>query len=399
MDRSTYRLIASTSHHLSGFDTASLFQRLANAGQLRDCIVSVDAPASTVSRMLREKRADNVFLFPSQTWLKIAGRGQPTGIPVLLSDRDRDLEEIVDHSLVRITPQSLRLRTADGLFSGSGPCSLLHVNDGQQTTAILRGARGLLSSARPFLLIGVSGLPVQERLQQLEQAAALLKDHDYRLVDATLLSVDTPETREEAVLIGAQTGFLGIPRERASERLIAHLAGFDGDLPTPPSGALSSDDVLVAALIRASATRPQRASQNRSMHIVFDDSVVCEGFYSSESDGYSHWRWSGPFPEARVFLPLEQTGRMRLVMQVMNIIRPEIISSLRLYIDGKSLNHQTIKGSEGWTLSVSFEIPFDHRKGWCELQLAYGNTVRPSNEDPRRLGLCISSCQIQGIDA
>ncbi|GAA4246875.1 hypothetical protein GBZ26_10005 [Azospirillum formosense] len=399
MDRSTYRLIASTVYSRRGFDTASLLQRLADAGQLGDCIVSVDTPASAVSHMLREERDAKVFMFPSHSWLKIVGRGQPTEIPVLLSDRDRDLEEIMDHCLVRITPQIVRLRTVDGLFSGSGLCTLLHVNDGQQTTAVLRGARRLLSSARPFLLISVSGLPVQERLQQLEHAAALLKDHDYRLVDATLLSADTPETREEAVLIGAQTGFLGIPRERVSERLIAHLAGFDGDLPTPPSGALSDDDVLIAALIRASATRLQRAPQNRSMHIVFDDRVVCEGFYSPECDGYNHWRWSGPFPEARVFLPLEQTGRMRLVLQVMNAIRSEIINSLRLYIDGKPVNHQTIEGSKGWTLSVSFETPLDHRKGWCELRLAYGNTVQPSNEDPRRLGLCISSCQIQGIDA
>lgn len=399
MDRLTYRLIASTNHRLGGFDTAGLFQRLADAGQLRDCIVSVDAPISTISRMLHERRAGRVFLFPSRSWLKVAGRGRSTGVPVLLSDRDRDLEETVDNGLVRITPQTLRLRTADGLFSASGPCSLLHVNDGPQTTAVLRGARGLLSSARPFLLIGVSDLPVQERLRQLEQAAALLKEHDYRLVDATLLSVDTPETREEAVLIGAQTGFLGIPRERASERLIARLAGFDGDLPAPPSGALSHDDVLVAALIRASATRPKQALQNRSVRIVFDDRVVCEGFYSSESDGYNHWRWSGPFPEARVFLPVEQTGRMRLVMQIMNVIKPELMRSLRLYIDGKPLEQQTIEKSEGWTLSGNFEIPFDHRNGWCELRLAYGNTVQPPNEDPRRLGLCISSIQIQGIDA
>ncbi|GGE89110.1 hypothetical protein [Niveispirillum cyanobacteriorum] len=396
MDRLTYRLVTALTTTPADHGTLGLFQRLADAGELADGrILSVDAPASAITRLLESTFANRSFTFPSRSWTGIAQRTGEVGLPLFLADREREVEVTATNGLVQPRPRAQRLRTVDGLFGRMpGRCSLLHVNDGRFSVAILLGAENLLATQRPLVLIGISSTPVvQDRLDQLNAVASLLAQHDYVLIDSMLLSVNTPEFRQEAVLVGAQTGFLAIPVERDRDALVRNLLGHQLDLPS----TLSGDDLVAAALVRG--TVPRRAAVMLNELIAFDDDLVCDGFYSTERDGDLLWRWSGPFTEALACIPLRYAGTFGLELGVRAAVQPQLIESLRIYVDGERLPAETCADGNGWLVHVRFKAPLDRFRGWFELRLAYGGTAQLSHEDSRRFGLCISHCRLQRIDA
>lgn len=395
MDRLTYRLLATSATSRAGHGTLGILRRLADADELADGrIVSVDAPASAVTRLLETAFADQAFTFPARSWAGVVRREGKAGPDVFLADREREVEVTAVGGIVQVKPLVHRLRTADGLFAGiPDRCSLLHVNDGRYTASILRGAQKLLTSQRPLVLIGACAASEQDRLDQVNAAAALLASHEYTLLDSTLLSADSLEHRREAVITGAQTGFLAIPRERDRDMLVRNL--FGGHVPL--SASLSGDELLVAGLIRA-AELPQTPVERVDV-AVFDASLICDGFHAAEALGDQHWRWSGPFAEARAYLPLRHPGSFGVELGILNAVRSEQVEALRLYVDGDPLAIETHWHGGSWLVHGRFTAPVARFRGWCELRLAYGSTTHASKDDPRRLGLCVSYCKLQTMGA
>ena len=387
MDRLTYRLIAARTPPRSGCGTPGLLRRLSEAGELDGGrILSVDAPPSAATRLLEAAvPADRLFTFPARSWTGPVG----PDIPVFLADREREVEVTAAGGLVRMTPLLRRLRMADGLFAGMpGRCALLHVADGGHAAAVLRGARGLLAAQRPLVLLGVPGAAGPERLGWLEAAVDALAGHDYALVDSVLLPADTAEFRREAVLVGAETGFLAIPRERDRDGLVRRLLGRGLALPE----ALHGDELLAAGLLRAAALQPD--PDGDADLIAFDDALVCDGFHPAESDGERCWRWSGPFPEARAYLPLRRAGAFAFELEILGVAAPALTGALRLYVDGAAVATRMRPHDGGWLATGGFAVPPDRFKGWCELRLAYGATAEPSPAEPRRLGVRIGRCRL-----
>ena len=121
----------------------------------------------------------------------------------------------------------------------------------------------------------------------------------------------------------------------------------------------------------------------REIEIVF-------GFYKPERDGHLTWIWSGPGKESTFVLPQRWFGLQRFRVSILDV-SGGTARDLKFRVNGKKAfwwatdNYVDV---EAYTEAGDFS-------GRLDVSVIVPKTARPSDDDTRRLGCCISKIEME----
>jgi hypothetical protein len=356
-------------------------------------VLAVTAPGTRVAVGLADTLdADRLFVHspPPRHHSLVAEAvvGGARGPAVALSDRDAEVSPTISAWPVRAGLPAYRLRRVDTIYADSHQVGMLVLD--RAAAAVLSGARRLLTSRRPALLLDGGEVAPAERPAWLERAVAAAGGN-YRWHDSLRLPLPDAAARRDAVLFCAESIFIGLAA--CIETTFAHPAGLPPELAALVG--LGSEDAALAALAWGGWGSAMLAPTHRvPLRFAFGPDLACSNFHVVETDGLDNWwRWSGPGPRSIFVLPLPTRGVFTLRLEVVSwgvVERPE---ALALFLNGVRL---PLRGTEIGAVEYG---PFPAAGpgvdgGRVVLELVTPATRLAGEDDPRRIGVCLAAATL-----
>jgi hypothetical protein len=284
-------------------------------------------------------------------------------------------------------PREVRRRRADTLYADSHEPGLL-VLGGADQPAILSGASRLLAKHRPMLLLDFSDIEAAARPALWEACVQACASHGYVWHDPLLMPCAGAGDRLAVLAALGHAAAVGLPAEAAH-----------GDaLPDGVAELLPPGDRAVAMLAwhAAPGTVPHHQAVREGHAMRIDAAVPAQGLYPPEADAKGGvWRWTGPGPCSVLMLPIPGRGPWRLRLAVVNWGAARGPGGLRAIVGGAFLpvEHQ----GEDFICYAPLAPP----AFWCgaplRVELTTPRPPRASPQDPRCLGVCLSSATVSPL--
>lgn len=100
-------------------------------------------------------------------------------------------------------------------------------------------------------------------------------------------------------------------------------------------------------------------TRSKLPHVVIEAGDVVpigDNFYQAEPFGDNkHFRWTGPDRVNNFFVPIDRSIERTIRFKLVNAIKPEIISSIKMYIDGKLVKTDIEKNDSIYELITFLE--------------------------------------------
>jgi hypothetical protein len=341
----------------------------------RDVVAAVDSRGYLARRLREEVRQERLFIHPMES-------GHST-IP-LASDRDHDWKAVRRLWPAPADTSQRRLRRLDGMYLESHNVGLVVVDGTNNPALVLKGAGSLVRQHASMILLDLDPIPPDKRLEIATACRTILCDHDW--YDSLLLPVADVDIAKTLITSAAETVFALLPHSSA--------------IPwwnTPPSadplpGHLG---IVLPQVAWRGWTMPVQPEAVRQITIQPDESFASVGFYQPETDGSTIWRWSGPSKNSRFWIPAPGYGTWRLALSVFSWGVLPGPQAVQLAVRGGPLVHPVER--LGRLLSEPVHI-FPHGGArLLDVDLVCSELRPPTNNDPRRLGLCVSGFSLERV--
>jgi len=125
---------------------------------------------------------------------------------------------------------------------------------------------------------------------------------------------------------------------------------------------------------------------------------VGDNFYASEPFGNNdYFRWTGPERLNNFHVPIDRDVERTLRLSVVNAIKPEILRSIKLYIDGELVAYDIEQRGEGVELIAT--LPASNRTQDTLVSmfiphLFSPSEVNPGSTDNRKLGVAFHKLEV-----
>tara|TARA_Y100001973_G_C5180998_1_gene324887 strand:- start:1286 stop:1945 length:660 start_codon:yes stop_codon:yes gene_type:complete len=121
------------------------------------------------------------------------------------------------------------------------------------------------------------------------------------------------------------------------------------------------------------------------------DKLMAFNFYPVETDGEHHWRWQGPNPSSRLFIPLMARGHYKISLQVGFL--PEGVSSkkIKCFFDGTLTFFEAIH--EGQSVSFDYYVPTNGKT--FELLITSNEMTKV---DGKELGFALNGLVVEWVE-
>lgn len=350
--------------------------------------VCVAEPASPILAWLRENTEAEIYRFP-----RPGGAAVPQGpwdagtVPLSLGDAERDWLDVAGIGRgLGARPTLRRYSPLDELLDTAAGVGLIHTGS-LGAAALVRGARRLLRSSAPALLIQRDPMaPPAATLDELTAVAEVLAAAGYALYDPTLSPLSSREEIQSALDAWRETVFLGLPEGSALALLDA------GQAAKAPGGYAEAHARAAWAYVSDYRRGP---AVDGHVRLQADAIPATEGFYPAENWEDLVWRWTGPKPRATVRLPLARPGVYRLVCRLLKVADGRVLDSLRLFVNGQPIAHTTEPGEHEIVLGAEFVAGLGGFQPYAEILFAHAETYYVNPDDPRRLGLALLEIELE----
>lgn len=362
--------------------------------------VSCAVRPGSISRMLAERYGLQHFeFFPREVWPFSDVTNAPahwspgSEAPVSLADRDAEVTRFEAYRFgTRVAaPELVRLRKADTLFDERCPVDVLHVAS-FHFDEVIRGAASLIKRDQPLVLVDSTDWSPETRMGHIASLAGCLSVLGYRLFDTRLEYLKDDASIRQSIDQMGELLFFGMPPEMSDKSgllLKALFPGRKGRQVKYVREDLQRKIDLVGFV--CGANEDTALSQT----FRFDETLECEGFFPSENDEQgSTWRWLGPRPTGRFWLPCPMPGSYQLALTVIGSTSEENLDDLRLFVDGRQLqvNHIMVDGAK--QVIANIDLPWEPIRSRLEFVIACPKPLQPNHDDPRQLSVCISGCSL-----
>lgn len=148
---------------------------------------------------------------------------------------------------------------------------------------------------------------------------------------------------------------------------------------------------------------PEVTLINRSKlpRVVIDANDVVpvgDNFYEAEAyGGGGHYRWTGPERLNNFHVPVDRTQEKTLRISIVNAIKPEILSSIKLYVDGELVSYDFEKRNEGIELIAALPVSSRTQDTLISLFIPHlfsPSEVKPESSDNRKLGIAFHKLEV-----
>ncbi|MEP0356619.1 hypothetical protein [Paraglaciecola sp.] len=142
-------------------------------------------------------------------------------------------------------------------------------------------------------------------------------------------------------------------------------------------------------------------SRNKLPRVIIkagDVVPIGDNFYQSEPYGDGgHIRWTGPERLNNFHIPIDRTKDRTLRLFVVKTIKPEILTSIKIYIDGKLVDYDVEPRGEGVELITS--LPTSQRVQDTLISMFIPHLFSPSeldntSTDNRKLGVAFHQLEV-----
>lgn len=337
----------------------------AHVPRRRDVVAVIDPAGFLARRLVEAVDADRLFLHARDAALAV-------------SEGDWDVAPLRRPWPAFAAPQPQRLRRLDTLYADSHDVGLM-VFDDLADRAALAGARRLLDSHRPVVLLDFMTVPPARRAAAAEATRAALPGFAWH--DSFLLKL-AGAANVVGAIAAAETVFALFPPGTSE--------------PAGQPVATDADDPLLAALAWRGWTWPVRPEGLRRLALLPDAALVTAGFHAPETDGHTVWRWSGPERAASLWLPVPSYGVYNVALDVFAWGVLEGAADIRLAVQGGPLAAARIEAGRLWLGPV--EVWPSGQAAAVRVNLVCRRMRPGTPKDPRRLGLCLSLCTLERED-
>jgi len=125
---------------------------------------------------------------------------------------------------------------------------------------------------------------------------------------------------------------------------------------------------------------------------------VGDNFYEAESyGGGGHYRWTGPERLNNFHVPIDRTKERTMRISIVNSIKPEILNSIKLYVDGDLINYDFEKRNEGIELIASLPTSSRVQDTLVSLFIPHlfsPSDIKPESSDNRKLGIAFHKMEV-----
>ena len=125
---------------------------------------------------------------------------------------------------------------------------------------------------------------------------------------------------------------------------------------------------------------------------------VGDNFYESEAYGdEGHYRWTGPERLNNFHVPVDRTQEKTLRISIVNAIKPEILNSIKLYVDGDLVSYDFEKRNEGIELIAALPASSRVQDTLISLFIPHlfsPSEVKPESSDNRKLGIAFHKLEV-----
>lgn len=344
--------------------------------------ICIDDPASAVAAWIRAQTKSELFCFPKQTSnLQAKPTTMPQGpwdsstVPTHIGDSERDVMNV--HSIAfgfGSSPSTHRDKPLDTLFGIKSGIGFIHLGGLHRGAEVIRGARQLLMASQPAIQI-VRDAPSGDKsgLSELTGIAEALADAGYELYDSLLSPCGQPEVLRQSLEGWHESVWFGFPVGYDFEKL---LQCFWNDLTSYQEKPVMETSFSASEIVDSS------------------------GIYALERWEHLTWRWTGPTPRASIRLPVARPGCYRLRFQLLKVSAPDVLDSLRIFVNGQATKHHVqinehdiiIEVDKGVVMSLTRFKPI------IEILFVHARTHSINSEDPRRLGLALMKIEFERQD-
>ncbi len=125
---------------------------------------------------------------------------------------------------------------------------------------------------------------------------------------------------------------------------------------------------------------------------------VGDNFYEAESyGGGGHYRWTGPERLNNFHVPIDRTKERTIRISIVNSIKPEILNSIKLYVDGDLINYDFEKRNEGIELIASLPTSSKIQDTLVSLFIPHlfsPSEIKHESSDNRKLGIAFHKMEV-----
>ena len=386
-----------------------LYWSLLNLVDPRETVVLVDAANSFVEYLARETTSCPVVRTFSLsacekhgTWIEslleggISREERVPVYPVVLGERGCTLEYQFYRTLNAASEpvvSKIKQETLDVAFSGLSAISLVYINDAMRLMEILAGGVDVVKNQRP--VIAVSGIALAEQSDLLVWCGA----NDYSPMDSCMQPYQQLSGEEssldDVILFPVSNQSLSKACKKAIFYGVFDGLGVLGDKPVVLPSEVLVEDInftLVDSFgVETGVIEPFLYGKELSVPLR---DVLVKNWYDFESDGEQVWRWSGPEKDSVILLNIPAPGFYHIRLGVMNLIDDALDGTAKLYINGTRRAKAGRNAIEGGEIVADFYVSGEDFNGVAELLVCLPYTQRPSDADPRLLGLAVRSINL-----
>jgi hypothetical protein len=269
----------------------------------------------------------------------------------------------------------------DSWAAGRRGLRLIHFGDPALTLDQFTGATKSLARDRPLATFYTSDMDRRELLSRLE------------LCGYQVLNLNAEPVHSVELTAVAHFGWIAIPAERYAEV----LAG-----KAEPNGHVAQVSEWQEVVERNTPARLQRSRSVFGLpastplltrKFTAGELLAENDCYPLESDGISSWRWIGPRPRTRFFLPCALPGIYQLeIIVIANHLR-DGLGECRVLVEGREVQTSVHGGDQG-TIAFVGQLEARDYTGFMTIDVVTPGNVSAVGADPRVLRLNIQSIAV-----
>lgn len=208
-------------------------------------------------------------------------------------------------------------------------------------------------------------------------------------------------TDKEKIYKEMKEEFSSLPSENRAEFLLDKLATLTATLHSQESYIKELEKTVQDSELFFSLPEVNLMTRKKLPRVVIsanDVVPVGDNFYSAEEFGSTgHFRWTGPERLNNFHIPIDRTSERTIRISIVNAIKPEILSSIKLYVDGDLITYDYEKRNKGVeliaTLAPSSRVQ-DTLVSIFIPHLYSPSEIKPDSTDKRKLGIAFHSMEV-----
>lgn len=267
-------------------------------------------------------------------------------------------------------------RSIDSWCNSRPPLRLIHFGDTELLRDQLAGARDTMERDAPIVTAYTSGTDRGGLL-------SLLVERGYAAVDLTGQPV-------EPDLAGrADFGWIALPRERLEAGLSVVGRGADQTMFTEWKQTMVRN--AVSRQRQSSAVFGLPADAPELVTTISAEDLIADGnCHGAETDGRIVWRWLGPRPRTRIFLPCPLPGIYRIEISVMSPRLAGGSAEYRVLVEGREVRTEIT----GNTICVVGQLDEKEYTGFLTVDLVSLGAPISIGKDRHNLRMSIQSVTV-----